>query len=97
MKSGSEVGALCGALMKEGKLVPMEITVGLLKVAMEKAGAQRFLLDGFPRALDQAALFEEKVGMCNKVLFFDCQLNTMKVRSGSGQSEEAFLLIAFFL
>jgi adenylate kinase family enzyme len=48
-------------LMKEGKLVPMEVTIGLLKTAMMKAVNNNFLIDGFPRALDQAASFESRV------------------------------------
>ena len=78
--SGSKVGTMCDTLMKEGKLVPMEITVGLIKAHMKKSGGERFLVDGFPRAVDQAVLFEEKVGTCKKVLFFDCPLETMQER-----------------
>merc|ERR1711939_871789 len=39
--------------INEGKIVPAEVTVGLLKGAMEKAfkerGTKQFLVDGFPR------------------------------------------------
>lgn len=49
------------AIMKEGKLVPMEVTIGLLKDAMVKSGGSVFLIDGFPRALDQAEAFESQV------------------------------------
>jgi len=38
VKSRSEIGVVCETLMKEGKLVPMEVTIGLLKTAMKKAG-----------------------------------------------------------
>lgn len=47
--------------MKEGKLVPMDVTIGLLKDAMIKSGGSVFLIDGFPRALDQAEAFETQV------------------------------------
>jgi adenylate kinase len=49
------------AIMKEGKLVPMETTIALLKDAMIASGASMFLIDGFPRALDQAEAFERQV------------------------------------
>lgn len=49
------------AIMKEGKLVPMDVTIGLLKDAMVKSGGSVFLIDGFPRALDQAEAFEAQV------------------------------------
>ena len=71
---------MCGQLMKEGKLVPMEITLGLLRTAMEKAELKNFLIDGFPRALDQALAFEQHVTAADFVLFFDCPLKTMTER-----------------
>ncbi len=47
--SGSDVGKQCAELMEEGKLVPLEITIGLLKKAMAEKGGQCYLIDGFPR------------------------------------------------
>ena len=39
--------------MKEGKLVPSGVTVRLLRAAMLRSGSAKFLIDGFPRAIDQ--------------------------------------------
>ena len=39
--------------MKEGKIVPSEVTVRLLKRAIDEATAPVVLVDGFPRAVDQ--------------------------------------------
>ena len=64
VKSGSAVGKQCEAIMKEGKLVPMEVIIGLLRAAMVKSGAKEFLIDGFPRAMDQAVRFEEMIKPC---------------------------------
>ena len=47
--------------MKEGKLVPVEVTIKLLKDAMLASDGSVFLIDGFPRALDQADVFEKQV------------------------------------
>ena len=80
VRSRSEVGQMCANLMKEGKLVPMEVTIGLLRAAMEKATVKNFLIDGFPRALDQAMSFETRVQVADFVLFFDCPLETMTER-----------------
>jgi adenylate kinase len=93
VKSRSEVGHMCANLMKEGKLVPMEVTIGLLKAAMEKATLNNFLIDGFPRALDQAKAFETRVQAADFVLFFDCTLETMTERllergKTSGRSDD---------
>jgi adenylate kinase family enzyme len=52
VKSGSQVGVACDALMKEGKLVPVSVTIQLLKNAMIKSGGHAFLIDGFPRYAD---------------------------------------------
>jgi adenylate kinase family enzyme len=49
------------AIMKEGKLVPMQTTISLLKQAMAASKETTFLVDGFPRALDQADAFEKQV------------------------------------
>ena len=68
---GSPQGASIKALMERGLLVPVEFTLVLLKAAMKASGGDRFLVDGFPRAIDQAAVFEEAVCHPNKVLFFD--------------------------
>ena len=93
VKSGSELGQKCEALMKEGKLVPMEATIALLKGAMDKSANKKFLIDGFPRALDQGLAFEKEIGPCSYVLFFDCPEETMESRllkrgETSGRSDD---------
>ncbi len=80
VKSGSAVGKECEQIMKEGKLVPMEVIIGLLRAAMVKSGAADFLIDGFPRALDQAHRFEQMVKPCERVIFFDCPEEVMEAR-----------------
>jgi adenylate kinase family enzyme len=58
-----------------------EITVSLVKEAMEKAGdAEGFLIDGFPRQIDQAKYFEDNIHQCKFVLFFDCPENILEQR-----------------
>lgn len=64
----------------------MEVTVKLLENAMVDAlkakGATkgRFLIDGFPRKLDQAYKFEDTVCPAKLVLFFDCPEKVMEER-----------------
>lgn len=49
----------------EGRIVPMEVTIKLLENAMKEAVGEgkgkRFLVDGFPRQMDQAVKFDESV------------------------------------
>eukprot|EP00891_Asterochloris_glomerata_P004607 jgi/Astpho2/4607/Aster-00180 len=80
VKSGSELGKALEDTMKEGKLVPTEVTIALLRKAMVKSGARKFLVDGFPRALDQAEIFERDIKPCQLVIFFDCPEATMEER-----------------
>jgi adenylate kinase family enzyme len=50
--------------IEKSVLLPPQLTTMLLKQEMQKAqaeGARRFLLDGFPRSIVQAADFELKV------------------------------------
>ena len=93
VKSGSEIGKKCEALMKEGKLVPVAVTLNLLKKAMIESGGKFFLIDGFPRALDQAEQFESSIMPCKTVLFFDCPEEEMEKRllkrgETSGRSDD---------
>eukprot|EP00854_Cymbomonas_tetramitiformis_P022185 gene22185-26750_t len=70
--NATETGLSVLRQVKEGKLIPSNITTGLLKSAMLKSSTQKFLVEGFPRALDQCLEFEKDVKKCDLVLFFDC-------------------------
>jgi UMP-CMP kinase len=64
-REGSQYGELIKNYIEDGLIVPMEVTIVLLENAMrdaiEKQKKTRFLIDGFPRKLDQAVKFEEVV------------------------------------
>ncbi|WFD19796.1 UMP/CMP kinase [Malassezia caprae] len=80
--------------IKEGKIVPMEVTISLLRNAIQQAlrenetsqregwgdGKGRFLIDGFPRKLDQSHKFEESVCPAQMVLFLQCSEEIMLER-----------------
>ncbi|XP_048844952.1 UMP-CMP kinase isoform X2 [Brienomyrus brachyistius] len=80
IREGSECGQLIDSYIKEGKIVPVEITITLLKQAMEKIMQQdqekyNFLIDGFPR--NESNLQGWNKDMEGKadvrfILFFDC-------------------------
>jgi UMP-CMP kinase len=63
-RKGSPYGELINEIIREGKIVPMEITISLLHNAMKNSNGKKFLIDGFPRAIDQAEKFEEEVWFC---------------------------------
>jgi UMP-CMP kinase len=99
-RQGSQYGQMIKDYIKEGKIVPMEVTVKLLENAMhEKLGKEgssvrgRFLIDGFPRQMDQAIFFEDSVCPSRCTLFLDCPEGVMKERllnrgKTSGRSDD---------
>ncbi|KAK2860830.1 hypothetical protein Q7C36_004996 [Tachysurus vachellii] len=79
-RKGSEAGQLIDHYIKEGKIVPVEITIGLLSTAMDKTMKEdenkiRFLIDGFPRNEDNlqgwTKVMDDKADV-KFVLFFNC-------------------------
>lgn len=55
--------------------------IGLLYNAISENMSQKgFLLDGYPRAVDQAIEFEKRIGACKAVLYFNCPLTVLEQR-----------------
>ncbi|KAI8356117.1 adenylate kinase-domain-containing protein [Choanephora cucurbitarum] len=83
-REGSKYGELINHYIREGLIVPMEVTIALLEQAMKEAIAEgkekRFLIDGFPRKMDQAVKFEEVVVPSKMVLYFECPEEVMLKR-----------------
>ncbi|KZM23079.1 UMP/CMP kinase [Ascochyta rabiei] len=83
-RPGSEFGEMIKTYIKEGTIVPMEVTIQLLENAMKKAmeieNKSLFLIDGFPRKLDQAHAFERSVVPSKFTLFFDASEDVMLKR-----------------
>lgn len=82
-REGSQYGEMIKTYIREGLIVPMEVTIALLEQAMREAmktGNTRFLIDGFPRKLDQAVKFEEVVVPSQFVLYFECPEEVMLKR-----------------
>lgn len=48
-------------MIKEGKIVPSEVTIKLLQKAIQENGNDKFLIDGFPRNEENRAAFEKVV------------------------------------
>ncbi|XP_047965885.1 UMP-CMP kinase 3-like isoform X1 [Salvia hispanica] len=90
IKSGSENGTMIQNMIKEGKIVPSEVTIKLLKRAIEENENDKFLIDGFPRNEENRAAFESVTGIQPEfVLFFDCSEEEMQKRLlGRNQGRE---------
>lgn len=81
INSGNENGLMIQNMIKEGKIVPSEVTVKLLQNAMIKSGNDKFLIDGFPRNEENRAAFELVTGITPEfILFFDCPEEEMEKR-----------------
>ena len=48
-------------IIREGRIVPSEITVELVRKAIESSSAKRVLIDGFPRCEENRIAFEKIV------------------------------------
>jgi len=66
-KDGTELGLKAKSYMDQGQLVPDEVTVGIVKERLAEADCKDgFLLDGFPRTVQQADALDgilEELGM----------------------------------
>ncbi|GAB5355537.1 hypothetical protein AAMO2058_000214000 [Amorphochlora amoebiformis] len=99
-RSDSKYGAMINSLIKEGKLVPSDVTVSLLKTAMDNARnneyAKVFLVDGFPRSIDNLQAWDKIIGNTYNIsstLFFTCPEDVMLKRlleraKTSGRSDD---------
>ncbi|GFP88276.1 ump-cmp kinase [Phtheirospermum japonicum] len=73
ISSNSENGSMILSLIKEGKIVPSEVTVQLIQKAIEARENDRYLIDGFPRSEENRIAYERVIGAePDIVLFFDC-------------------------
>ncbi|KAH0790878.1 Adenylate kinase family protein [Histomonas meleagridis] len=70
-KADTPEGRSLAEQLKRGEIVPQEITIGLLRAEIEKQEKSLYLIDGFPRQVDQAQTFEETVVSPKAVLFLD--------------------------
>lgn len=96
-RPGSEFGEMIEEKIRNGEIVPVEVTCSLLHKAMQKSGKTRFLIDGFPRNKDNLDGWERVMSNKTKllfVLFFECSRDLCTDRclgrgaAGSGRSDD---------
>lgn len=83
--SGSKNAILINDYINKGAIVPVEITVNLIKLAMEQSGwaAKRYIIDGFPRNADNLDGWNgimENITDVKGVLFLETTEATMESR-----------------
>jgi len=67
-------------IVAQGGLVPIELTVQVLINALIATPSKNYLIDGFPRAVDQAIYFEKNVVEAHQILFYDVPQEIMLQR-----------------
>mmetsp|Transcript_12648 Transcript_12648/g.40745 ORF Transcript_12648/g.40745 Transcript_12648/m.40745 type:complete len:268 (-) Transcript_12648:198-1001(-) len=97
-RPGSAMAELIESRLTEGRLIPSEVTVGLVEEEMRRQGWEggRYLIDGFPRSLDNYETWDRLLG--NKahikfVLLIECSQAVMEQRllkrgQTSGRSDD---------
>lgn len=96
-RPGSEYGEMIEEKIRNGQIVPVEVTCSLLHKAMKSSGKSRFLVDGFPRNKDNLDGWERAMSDKTKllfILFFECSRDLCTERclgrgaAGSGRSDD---------
>jgi len=86
---GSKLGRQISKAMKKGELLSLEVTNKMLRNHMEEEGPGWYLVDGFPRTLEQLEQFEKDVTPCTFALFFNTSEATMEQRLlGRGRGDD---------
>ena len=70
MRRQTDIGNLARSYIKKGQLVPDEVTLKIVSLALEETKFKDFLLDGFPRNTHQAELLDGLVKI-DKVIDID--------------------------
>lgn len=79
-------------LAPAGKIVPASVTIELLKKAIASRPGP-YLIDGFPRSMENAKSFEQELGIAKGVLYFEVDEATLEQRllkraETSGRSDD---------
>ena len=81
IREGTELGILAKQYIDQGKLVPDEVVVGIVKERLSKDDLKNgFILDGFPRTIAQAEALAEQGVEIDKVLSIELDDETIVER-----------------
>jgi adenylate kinase family enzyme len=68
---GVGLGKKLSDMIQSGMIVPVDVTLEVIQSAMMASGNDKFILQGFPRSVDQVLTFERQISKCSSVLFFE--------------------------
>jgi len=85
MKTGTEMGKKAKAFVEDGKLVPDDVVIGIIKERLTEDDCQNgFILDGFPRTIPQAEALDSMGIVIDKVISIEVA-DEMIVKRMSGR------------
>ena len=92
----SKEGKLIDECLSEGKIVPVEVSLNLIKKAIVGSNHNRYLVDGFPRNFDNLEGWNSVmtgITKVEKVIFIDCDEKELEIRlvnrgKTSGRSDD---------
>ena len=71
VKAGTELGRTAKRFMDSGELVPDEVVIGIIRERLSEPDTTAgFMLDGFPRTLEQATALDEMLADAGRALRF---------------------------
>ncbi|XP_076222575.1 adenylate kinase 3 [Nomia melanderi] len=79
MTSGTELGKTVSSYVLSGKFVPDDVMISMINKEIETVNDKNWLLDGFPRTLQQAEKLQ-KVHPVNLVLYLDVPVSVILKR-----------------
>lgn len=97
ISNGTELGKKAQQYMDAGELVPTEVTANMVRDRLDQEDAHNgFLLDGFPRTIEQANLLEKMLqddgtaldAVINYVVSEDVVVDRMLARGRNDDNEE---------
>ena len=90
IREGTDLGKMAEGYINQGKLVPDEVVVGIVKERLSKDDCKKgFILDGFPRTTAQAEALSESCVEIDKVLSLEVSDETIIERlSGRRECKE---------
>lgn len=88
IQKGTKLGIECHQYSSKGYLVPNEIVISLLIKTLINTEGQRFLIDGFPRNIEQALYIEKNLTPIKIIFSFSCSEEIARQRISSRKQDE---------
>lgn len=80
IQKDTPLGRTLKQFKEKGELVPCPIVLNLVQQAMIDNPSETYLIDGFPRTVEQALIFETFLGEVVRVIHYDLPHKTMMQR-----------------